>query len=178
MHLWGMDHKCFSPHCCKCNSFGCTATIRCGNACHGPHSDSVYSGSEHSQFNSPRLVKREANYDALLTHHTTENTHGCPHSQTEASAPSWTYPLQWSYLLQKSGTPSIIISMWWFESTVSGSIWQLLMPIVATWSGFEHLLVWVLKCHSVLWPISDSCLRIILCNVDTWVLVSTKLGVK
>ena len=28
-----------------------------GNACHGPHSDS---GSEHSQFNSLRLVKREA----------------------------------------------------------------------------------------------------------------------
>ena len=38
--------------------------------------------------------------------------------------------------------------------------------------------VWVLKCHSVLWPIFDSCLRIILCSVDTWVLVSTELGVK
>ena len=84
MHLCGMDYKCFSPHCCKCNSFGCTAAIRCGNACQGPHSDSLYSGSEHSQFNSPRLVKREAgfpsgrllvqtNYDALMTHNTTEN---------------------------------------------------------------------------------------------------------
>ena len=53
---------------------------------HGPHRDSLYSGSEHSQFNSPRLVKREAgfpnprqrwlaqtNYAALMTHHTTEN---------------------------------------------------------------------------------------------------------
>ena len=62
MHLCGKDYKYFSPHCCKCNSFGCIATIRCVNACHGPHSDSVYSGSEHRQFNSPRLVKREAGF--------------------------------------------------------------------------------------------------------------------
>ena len=58
MYLCGMDYK----YCCKCNSFGCTAAIRWGNACHGPHSDSLYSGSEHSQFNSPRLVKREAGF--------------------------------------------------------------------------------------------------------------------
>ena len=76
----------FSPHCCKCNGFGCTAAIRWGNACHGTHSDSLYSGSEHSQFNSPRLVKREAGFPnprrALIgsnqlwcvnVHHTTEN---------------------------------------------------------------------------------------------------------
>ena len=62
MHLCGMDYKYFSPHCCKCNSFGCTAAIRCDNACHGPHSDSLYSGSEQCQFNSPRLVKREAGF--------------------------------------------------------------------------------------------------------------------
>ena len=62
MHLCGMDYKYCSPHCCKCNSFGCTAAIRCDNACHGPHSDSLYSGSEHCQFNSPRLVKREAGF--------------------------------------------------------------------------------------------------------------------
>ena len=62
MHLCGMDYKYFSPHCCKCDSFGCTAAIRCGNACHGPHNDSIYSGSEHSQFNSPRPVKREAGF--------------------------------------------------------------------------------------------------------------------
>ena len=62
MYPWGMDYKYFSPHCCKCNSFGCTAAIRWGNACHGPHSDSLYSGSEHSQFNSPRLIKREAGF--------------------------------------------------------------------------------------------------------------------
>ena len=62
MHLCGMDYKYFSPHCCKCNSFGCTVAIRCDNACHGPHSDSLYSGSEHCQFNSPRLVKREAGF--------------------------------------------------------------------------------------------------------------------
>ena len=60
MYLCGMDYKYFSPHCCKCNSFGCTAAIRWGNACHGPHSDSLYSGSEYSQFNSPMLVKRKA----------------------------------------------------------------------------------------------------------------------
>ena len=62
MHLCGKDYKHFSPHCCKCNSFGCIAAIRCVNACHGPHNDSVYSGSEHRQFNSPRLVKREAGF--------------------------------------------------------------------------------------------------------------------
>ena len=62
MYLCGMDYKYFSPHCCNCNSFGCAAAIRWGNACHGPHSDSLYSGSEHSQFNSPRLVKHEAGF--------------------------------------------------------------------------------------------------------------------
>ena len=62
MHLCGMDYRYFSPHCCKCNRFGYTAAIRCSNACHGSHSDSLYSGSEHSQFNSPRLVNREAGF--------------------------------------------------------------------------------------------------------------------
>ena len=62
MYLCGIDYKYFSPHCCKCNSIGCTAAIRWGNACHGAHSDSLYSGSEQCQFNSPRLVKREAGF--------------------------------------------------------------------------------------------------------------------
>ena len=62
MHLCGVDYKRFSPHCCKCNSFGCTAAIKCGYACHGLPSDSLYLGSEHSQFNSPRLVIREAGF--------------------------------------------------------------------------------------------------------------------
>ena len=62
MHLCGMNYKYFSQHRYKRNSFGCTAAIRCGNACRGPHSDSLYSGSEHRQFNSPRLVKREAGF--------------------------------------------------------------------------------------------------------------------
>ena len=62
MHLCGKDYKYFSPHCLKCNSFGCIAAIRCVYACHGPHSDSVYSDSEHRQFKSPRLVKREAGF--------------------------------------------------------------------------------------------------------------------
>ena len=62
MHLCGMDYKYFSPHFCGCNSFGCTGAIRCGSACHGPHSYSVYSGIEHSQFDSPRLVKHEAGF--------------------------------------------------------------------------------------------------------------------
>ena len=62
MHLCGMNYKRFSPQCCKCYSFGCTAAIRCGNACQGPHRDSLYSGSEHIQFNSPRLVKHEVGF--------------------------------------------------------------------------------------------------------------------
>ena len=62
MHLCGKDYKYLSPHCCRCNSFGCTATIRCGYACHGPHIDSVYSGSEHNQLNSPRQGKRESDF--------------------------------------------------------------------------------------------------------------------
>ena len=62
MHLWGKGYKYFSSHCCNCDSLGCIVAIRCGNACHGPHSESVYSGSEHRQFNSPRLVKREAGF--------------------------------------------------------------------------------------------------------------------
>ena len=61
-HLCGIDNKCFSPHCCKCNSFGWTAAIRCSSACHGPHNDSVYLGSEHNQVDSPKLVKREAGF--------------------------------------------------------------------------------------------------------------------
>ena len=62
MHVCGKGYKYFSPHCCKCNSFGCIAALRCGNACQGPHSYSVYSGSEQRQFNSPRLFKREAGF--------------------------------------------------------------------------------------------------------------------
>ena len=62
IHLCGIDYKCFSPHCCKCNSLSCTAAIRCGSAYHGPHSDSVYSGSEHKQLDSSRLVKHEVGF--------------------------------------------------------------------------------------------------------------------
>ena len=65
MHLCGNDYTYFSPHCCKCNSFGCIVAIKSDNACHGPHNDSVYSGSEHRQFNSPRLVNREAGFPNL-----------------------------------------------------------------------------------------------------------------
>ena len=42
--------------------FGCTAAIKCGNVCHRPHNNSLYSGSNHWEFNSPRLVKREAGF--------------------------------------------------------------------------------------------------------------------
>ena len=62
MHLCSMDYKYFSLHCRKCSSFGCTAAIRCGYAGRGPHSDSLYSGSEHRQFNWPRLIKRKAGF--------------------------------------------------------------------------------------------------------------------
>ena len=62
LHLCGKGYNYFSPHCCKCNSFGGIAAIICANACHEPHSNSVYSGSEHRQFNSPSLVKREAGF--------------------------------------------------------------------------------------------------------------------
>ena len=61
-HLCGIDYKYFSPHCCKCNSLGCIVAIRCGSACNGPHSDGIYLGSEHHQFDSPRQVKREAGF--------------------------------------------------------------------------------------------------------------------
>ena len=62
VHLCGIDYENLSPHCCKWNSFGFTGSRRCGSACHGPHSDSIYSGSEHNQFDAPRLVKREAGF--------------------------------------------------------------------------------------------------------------------
>ena len=42
--------------------FRCTAAIRCGNACDGPHNNSLYSGSELREFDSPRLIKREADF--------------------------------------------------------------------------------------------------------------------
>ena len=59
------------------------------------------------------------------------------------------------------------------------SLWAWYTLGLNIWVISGHLQgVWVLKCHSVLWPIFDSCLRIILCSVDTWVLVSTELGVK
>ena len=62
MHLCGKSYKYFLPHCCKCSSLGCITAIRCGNTCHGPHSDSIYSCIELRQFNSPRLVKREVGF--------------------------------------------------------------------------------------------------------------------
>ena len=62
MHLCGLDYKCFQSHCCNCISFGCTVTIICGNACHGPHNNSLYLGSKHMEFDSLRLVKREAGF--------------------------------------------------------------------------------------------------------------------
>ena len=58
-HLCGIDYMYFWPHCWKCNSFGFTAAI-CGSACHGPHSDSIYSGGSLNQFDSRKLVKLEA----------------------------------------------------------------------------------------------------------------------
>ena len=45
--------------------FGCFAEIRCGSACHRPHSDGVYSGSEHNQLNSSRVVKHEVGFPNL-----------------------------------------------------------------------------------------------------------------
>ena len=85
-----MGYKQFSPHACKCNSFGCTAAIKCDNACRGPHSDSLYSGSEHSQFNSPRLVKREAGFPnprrALIGSTQLWRANDSPYHTTENSA--------------------------------------------------------------------------------------------
>ena len=62
MHPCGFDYKYYKSHCCKCISFCCAAAIKCGNACHGPHNNSLYSGSKHTEFHSPRLVKNEAGY--------------------------------------------------------------------------------------------------------------------
>ena len=84
LHVGGKGYKYFSPCCFKCNSFGCIAAIRCGNACHRPHSDSVYSGSEHHQFNSPRLVKCEACF------HKSRGQHGAHLGPVEPRwAPCW-----------------------------------------------------------------------------------------
>ena len=71
MHLCGKGYKHFSPHCCKCSSFGCIAAIKCGNTCHGPHCDSVYSAppiqfTEASQVWS-RLPQPMAGADWLKT---------------------------------------------------------------------------------------------------------------
>ena len=58
------SYSVFTGKCPRTDKFRgvCIAAIRCGNACHGPHSDSVYSSSEHRQYNSPRLVKRDAGF--------------------------------------------------------------------------------------------------------------------
>ena len=136
MHLCGMNHKCFSPHCCKCNSFGYTAAIRCDNACHGPHIDSLYSGSEHSQFNSPRLVKREAGfpnprrvligsnqlwrvndspyyreYDINKQCIYTVQIHYHSHTQTHAHTHKQTYT-HWKHLHKYYGT--YLKKIWWW----------------------------------------------------------------
>ena len=69
MRLCGKGYKYFSPHCCKCNSFGCITAIRCGNACHGPHSDSIYSGSEHRHsFSQPPVHPCFARAIELIAH--------------------------------------------------------------------------------------------------------------
>ena len=47
MHVCCKDYKYFTPQSCKSDSFGFIAAIRYGNACYGPHSDNVYSASEH-----------------------------------------------------------------------------------------------------------------------------------
>ena len=61
MHLCNKAYKYFSPNGCKFNSFGCTATTRCGSTSHGTHKGSVYSGRKPNQFDSLRLV-REASF--------------------------------------------------------------------------------------------------------------------
>ena len=86
MRPCGMDYKCFSSHCWKCNSFGCTAAIRCGSACHGPiaiassqvtsTANSIHRCESSVNQASPTHGGRwlaQTNYDALMTHHTTEN---------------------------------------------------------------------------------------------------------
>ena len=87
-HLCGVDYKDFSPHCCKCNSFSCTAAIRCGKLMHaaGPiaiasiqvasTANSIHRGYSSMKRASPTHGRRwlaQTNYDALMTHHTTEN---------------------------------------------------------------------------------------------------------
>ena len=62
IHLCGIDCKEFLLHCCGCTGFGCTAAIRYGSTCHGPHSESVHLGNEHKEFNWPRSVKCEAGF--------------------------------------------------------------------------------------------------------------------
>ena len=88
MHLGGKNYDYFSPHCCKCNSLGCIAAMRFGSACHGSHSDSVYLGSKHRQFISPRLVKREVGFPipwrALIASNQLWRVNDLPHYGKEA----------------------------------------------------------------------------------------------
>ena len=141
MHLCGMDYKYFSPHCCKCNSFGCTAAIKCGNACLGPHSYSLYSGSEHSQFNSPRLVKCEAGFPnprrALIGSNQLWRVNDSPYYREYCRSPGLV-------------TTTVCVVSVWSMGCVSGGwrvkMWRLLyfiQPIILStamdqWCGWEN----------------------------------------
>ena len=120
VHLCGMDFKYFSPQCCKCNSFGCTAAIKCGNACHGPHSDSLYSCSEYSQFNSPRLVKREAGLSnprrALIGSNQQWRVNDSPYCREYSNSLKSGFgpnPIWLGYMLGAEITTGHYVTQWW-----------------------------------------------------------------
>ena len=63
--LW---HQLFSPHCCKCYNFVCTAAIRCGSACQGPH-------KREAGFPNPQQALSDSSQlRHIMTRHTAKNT--------------------------------------------------------------------------------------------------------
>ena len=143
MHLCGVDYKYFSPHCCKCNSFGCTTAIRCGNACRGPHTDSLNSGSEHSQFNSPRLVKREADFpnrrQALIGSNQLWRVDDSPHYRELREFCRKLTTLQQNCIVVSAHDNTVPLAKYAF-SLMDAKIWMISLIIMFTVhpiSGFE-----------------------------------------
>ena len=60
-----------------------------------------------------------------------------------------------------------------------GGLWAWYTLELNIWVISGHLQgPWVLTCHLVVWPNFDSCLQVMVCCVEIWVLFSSKLSVK
>ena len=64
MYFYYIHYVSFNPCCCKWSSFGCIEAMKCGCPRHGPHRDSVYSGSEPNQLHSSWLVTRTVGFSS------------------------------------------------------------------------------------------------------------------